>query len=250
MKLRAIIAPILFTLMLVLITLFVMDRYVTGVRLPRLSFFSSKTSSAYTVAQEVSDLYLLNTSEYKLKLIFPYDFVDRDISWWAVKEIYESQLEVDADQQELVEIYKACLNSGFDPAIDVYDFIIITAVVKAGINISGTVFENPAFYEEGLDSYLRIEGEGAEKTISLYIPPAEITEFYIDDRKPSDDNFPDAQLTPARWKELIDFLHPKIREKVIELGILKDAGENSRELISKLLKDNGFSRVLFTERKL
>jgi hypothetical protein len=237
--------------MLALITFFIMDRNVTGLGIPRLSFLSSKKGSAYTVAEEVSDLYLLNTSEYKLKLIFPHDFVDRDISWWAVKEIYERRLDVDEDQQELVDIYKACLNSGFDPAVDVYDFIIMTAIVKAGINISGTMFENPSLYqEERFDSYLRIEGDGPEKTVFLHIPPVEITELYIDDRKPSDDNFPDAQLTPARWKELVDFLNPKIREKVIELGILEDAGENSRELISKLLRENGFSRVSFTERKL
>ncbi|MBB6482077.1 DUF4230 domain-containing protein [Spirochaeta isovalerica] len=251
MKFKAIVLPVLFTLILAAVTFLLTDRFVVGVSLPRFSLFSRKSESAYTVAEEIGDLYILNTTEYRLKLIFPYDFVDRDLSWWAVKEMYERGIEGDENQEELKRIYKACLDGGFDPAIDVYEFIILNAVVKAGINISGTVFENPSLYpEESLSSYMKVAGEGEKRVVDIHLPAAEITDLYIDDRKPSSDSFPDARITPARWRDLVDFLQPRIRDKVIELGILDDADKNNRELISKILKDSGFSEVNFRERKL
>lgn len=243
MKLKAAIAPILFALLLVSCTLFLIDRFVIGVNLPAFSFLRNSKESAYTVAEEIEDLFLLNTSEYRMKLIFPFDFVDRDISWWIVKEMYEQDYQADDDQQELIDIYKACLASGFDPSVDVYDFIVLTTIVKAGINLTDADYKNS-------DSLIRIEQSGSGKRITLYIPDAEITEIYIDDRKPSSDNFPDAEMTPAQWGELVTFLSPRIRERVIQLGILEDAAENSRILIDKILKDSGFVEVIFTEREL
>ncbi|MBN2657007.1 MAG: DUF4230 domain-containing protein [Spirochaetales bacterium] len=251
MKFKSLILPILFTLLLAAVTFLFLDRYVVGLSLPRFSLFSRKSSSAYTAAEEIGDLYLLNTSEYRLKLIFPYDFVDRDLSWWALREMYDRGLSGDEQQQELLRIYKACLDCGFDPAVDVYEFVILNAVVKAGINISGTVFSNPALFGEGaLNSYMMVEEEGEGKIVSLHLPPAEITEMYIEDRKPSDDNFPDARMTPAQWRDLVDFLEPRIRDRVVGLGILSDADENSRDLIRKILTDSGFAEVKFRERKL
>lgn len=251
MKLNALIPPIIFALLLAALTFLLVDRFIVGFSLPALGFLRERKESAYTVAEEVGDLYLLNTSEYRMKLIFPFDFVDRDVSWWSVKEMYERGFEADENQQELIHIYKACLDGGFDPSVDIYDFIVFTAVVKAGINISGTVFENPALYEPGsLDSYLKIDETGTGRNISVYVPEAEITDLYIDDRKPSSDNFPDAQMTPAQWRDLVEFLEPRIREKVISLGILEDAAENSRKLIETILRDSGFSDVAFTEREL
>jgi len=249
-RVRAWVLPLFFAISLAAVTFLFMDRYIAGISLPSLSFWSHRKESAYTVAEEIGDLYFLNTSEYRLKLIFPHDFVDRDLSWWAVKEMYERGFEGDENQQKLVEVYRACLDVGIDPAVDVYDFIILTAVVKAGINISGTVFENPSRYRDGLDSYVRIKGEGVEKSLSLHLPPSQITELYIEDRKPSEDNFPDAKLTPGQWRDLVSFLQPGIREKVIRLGILKDADENGRALVGKILKDSGFAEVYFRERKL
>lgn len=243
MKLKSVIAPILFAFLLVACTLFLIDRFVIGVSLPAFPFLRNSKESAYTVAEEIEDLYLLNTSEYRMKLIFPFDFVDRGISWWSVKEMYEHNYEADEEQRELIEIYKACLAGGFDPSVDVYDFIVLTAIVKAGISISESDYRNP-------DSLMKIEELETGKSITLHIPDADITEIYIDDRRPSSDNFPDAEMTPAQWGELVSFLSPRIRERVIDLGILEDAAINSKVLIDKLLRDSGFVEVIFSEREL
>lgn len=251
MKAKTLIPPVVFALLLGLVTFFILDRYVVGVSLPGFALFRQRRSAAFTVAEEIGDLYLLNTSEYRMKLLFPYDFVDRDLNWWYIKEMYERGIEADEQLEELVRIYETCLHSGFDPAIEAYEFIVLTAVVKAGINISGTVFENPALYgPNGMDDYMRIEEGEKGKRITLRIPDTEVTDLYIDDRRPGSDNFPDAEMTPSQWRDLVNFLDPYIREKVIELGILDDASLNSRILLEKILKDSGFAEVYFTERKL
>jgi hypothetical protein len=176
-----------------------------------------------------------------MKMIFPFDFVEKNYDWWAVKRIYE---EGGAPVQERYEkglaIYEACIRAGFDPALDVYDFIVLTAVVKAGI-----AFEN------NRGSFINIEEDKKSgKIISLHIPEVGITDYYIEDRKPEDDNFPDARLTPEQWRDLVLFLNPLIQEQVIHLGILGNARENCESLIEKILIEAGFSEVYFTGQDL
>lgn len=243
--LKKIIPPIIFTLLIVLVSLFLVDRYITGIKIPSLSLFSRRESSAYTVSEEIDDIYFLNTTEYSLKLIFPHDFVDRDLNWWYIKEMYERESDVDDDLQKLVDIYQYCRMSGFDPAIESYDFVILTAVVKAGIPLDKTPFD-----EAGLEGLVRIDENERGRIITLNLPETEITELYIDDRKPALDNFPDAEMTPAQWRDLVNFLNPLIEERVLGLGILDDAAENSRKLIEKILLDSGFDEVRFTESSL
>lgn len=242
---KKIILPIIFTLLTAVVSLLLVDRFITGVELPRLSFFSKRSEAAYTIEEEIDDIYLLNTSEYTLKLIFPHDFVDRDLNWWYIKEMHEREIEVDDDLKPLHEIYRYCLSSGFDPAVETYEFVILTAVVKAGIPLDQTPFD-----EGRLDDLVRIEENEKGRVITLDLPETEITQLHIDDRKPAADNFPDAEMTPAQWRDLVTFLTPLIEERVVALGILDDAAENSRELLEKILLDSDFDEVRFTESSL
>lgn len=251
MKFKTTLLTVFSLILLLFLLIFTTDRFIAGVSLSDFSFWGRKDGSAYTVSEEIRDLYLLNTSEYRVKLIFPFDFVDREVDWWTIKEIHERQLTHSTDFNRELDVYKACLAAGFDPALDIYDFIILTAVVKAGIKISGTVFENPQRHDRfGRNEYINIEKGEAGDIISLKIPDVEITESYIDDRNPDNDNFPDAELTPGQWRALVDFLDPLILEKVKTIGILETARENSRELIGKILKEGGFSEVYFIGQDL
>ncbi|MBI9098128.1 MAG: DUF4230 domain-containing protein, partial [Spirochaetaceae bacterium] len=97
-----------------------------------------------------------------------------------------------------------------------------------------------------LNSLVTIQNRKDNKTISLHIPDMRITDYYIEDRRPDKDNFPDAKLTPGQWRDLVDFINPLIVEKVIQLGILDNARKNSQLLMEKILMDSGFSEVYFT----
>ncbi len=245
--------PLLILSLLLVLSLlgFALERYVAGISFSDFSPFKSREESAYTIADEIGDLYLLNTSEYRVKLIFPYDFTDRNVNWWQIKSLYEQNIEPEESERNQLEIYSSCIDAGIDPAVDNYNFIILTAVVKAGINISGTVYDNPQSYDKDmLSQFISINEHDMGKNITLFIPDAGITEYYIEDRKTDNDNFPDAELTPGQWRDLVNFLNPRIVEKVIELGILNNAGENNRILIEKILKDSGFSNVSFTGNRL
>jgi hypothetical protein len=252
LKIRNWILSVLSIIAIIVITVFIFDRFIAGISIWNFSIFKSKKESTYTIAEEIGDLFLLNTSEYRMKLIFPFDFVDQNYNWWVVKEIYDEGSDVPEYLKNELTIYQSCRNAGFDPALDIYDFIILTSVVKAGINISGTIFENPLLFPDTkINDYIKIEKSGEDKkNISLHIPKVEITDYYIEDRKPENDNFPDAQLTPGQWRDLVTFLNPLILDKVVKLGILENARENSEQLIEKVLKEGGFSEVNFTGQDL
>lgn len=238
-------------ILILLLMIFFIERFIAGISFTDVSFWGNTKESAYTIVDEIGDLYLLNTTEYRVKLIFPYDFIDRDINWSAVKEIHEQGKEPDEDQRKNLKIYQSCLDAGIDPSVDLFDFIILTAVVKAGINISDSIYDNPEMdREDRFFKYGSITESDKGQSIELLLPDAEITDFYIEDRRPDSDNFPDAELTPGQWRDLIIFLNPLIMEKVVRLGILENAGENNRKLIEKILKDSGFSAVSFTGRDL
>lgn len=245
MNVRKILPPFIFALLLAALCFFIVDRYIIGLTLHRFFFFGTRKESAYTVAEEIDDLYILNTSEYRLKLIFPYDFVDRDLNWWSIREMRDRKIEAGPDIQPSLDIYEACLESGLDPAATPYNFIVITAVVKAGIPLGSTPFDRG-----DADLWMKVDRGGTGRIITLRLPEPEITGMMIDDRKPAADNFPDASMTPAQWRNLVGFLNPLIRERVLEMGILDDAGKSSRKLIEKILKDSGFDVVLFTETEL
>lgn len=227
-------------LLVILMVFFLADRFISGISFSDIAFFQSRKESVYTIEEEIKDLYQLNTSEYRIKLIFPFDFVDRDIDWREIKQIYERDLEPTEPQIKDLAIYQSSLNAGIDPAVDLYDFIIVTAVVKAGIYLGNTV------EEIDLNSLVTIQNREDNKTISLHIPDMRITDYYIEDRRPDKDNFPDAKLTPGQWRDLVDFINPLIVEKVIQLGILDNARKNSQLLMEKILMDSGFSEVYFT----
>ena len=252
MKIRNHLLLLLLFIVFLFVAIVFFDRFITGFSFSDLSFFKSEKHSAFTIAEEIGDLYQLNTSEYRVKLIFPFDFAEREFNWWIVKEAFEMGYALDEKMDDEMAIYQSCLNAGFDPAVNTYEFIVLTAVVKAGINISGTVFENPSLFENQIiDEYISIEESADDKKIiSLCIPKVEVTDYYIEDRKPDSDNFPDAKLTPVQWRDLVKFLNPLIQEKVIQLGILKNAENNSRELIERILIDGGFSEVIFIGQEL
>ncbi|MBI9099639.1 MAG: hypothetical protein JEY91_14260, partial [Spirochaetaceae bacterium] len=125
-------------LLVILMVFFLADRFISGISFSDIAFFQSRKESVYTIEEEIKDLYQLNTSEYRIKLIFPFDFVDRDIDWREIKQIYERDLEPTEPQIKDLAIYQSSLNAGIDPAVDLYDFIIVTAVVKAGIYLGNT----------------------------------------------------------------------------------------------------------------
>ncbi len=239
-------------LFILIVTFSAVGKFIPGLSFSDFSLFRSEKTSTSVTEKEIKDLYVLNTTEYKMKMIFPFDFTVKEFDWWKVKEIYEEKQEIPENLIEEVNLYRACLNAGFDPAVDYYEFIVITAVVKAGIRLSGTIYDNSEIINESdMEKPIKIEVRGnGEKIISVYIPELEITDYYIEDRRPGNDNFPDASLTPKQWKDLVDFLNPLIQDKVIELGILENARVNSELLIERILKDSGFSEVNFIGKDL
>jgi len=193
--------------------------------------FNTKTSSTEIILKEIHKVSKLSTVEYIYKSVFPFDFLDQETNW--------RQLLIKRTKNELLSniekdnlwLYDQCKSIGIDLEYDIYDFVVITSIVEAGIN-----FENGINPDD-----IIIEG----KNISLRIPKTIITKFTIEDSDSSNYNYPDLDVDPMNWRQITNFVEEKIRIRVLEDGILKNAETRGKEFIKSLLIESGWENVIF-----
>ena len=193
--------------------------------------FNTKTSSTEIILKEIHKVSKLSTVEYIYKSVFPFDFLDQETNW--------RQLLIKRTKNELLSniekdnlwLYDQCKSIGIDLEYDIYDFVVITSIVEAGIN-----FENGINHDD-----IIIEG----KNISLRIPKTIITKFTIEDSDSSNYNYPDLDVDPMNWRQITNFVEEKIRIRVLEDGILKNAETRGKEFIKSLLIESGWENVIF-----
>ena len=195
--------------------------------------FIYNTKSSYTeiILKEIHKVSNLSTVEYIYKSVFPFDFIDEETNWKTLllkeaKNEVLSKIEI-----EKLKLYNQCKSIGINLESNIYDFVVITSIVKAGLNL-----------ENGLDSEdVIIEG----KNITLKIPQTVITNFTIEDPDSSRYQYPDIDVTPMQWKQITDYVEEKIRLKVLEDGILKIAELRGNEFIKSILLESGWENVTF-----
>ena len=204
--------------------------------IPGLSFklpFIYNTKSAYTeiILRDIHKVSNLSTVEYIYKSVFPFDFIDKDTNWKTIlsknaKNEFLSEVETDK-----LRLYNQCKSIGINLESNIYDFVVITSIVEAGLNL-----EN-GFHSDDI----LIEG----KNITLRIPDTIITNFIIEDPDSSRYQYPDLDVNPMQWKQITDYVEEKIRLKVLKDGILKNAELRGNEFIKSVLLESGWENVTF-----
>lgn len=170
-----------------------------------------------------------HSSRYKFKSLFPYDFLIGNPQWGTL--LYKSPQFYTVEDRKNLEFYRECLSIGIDLSQIDY-FFLIEVVATAGFNM-----------DEYLKS-LEIEFHVDESQIIIPTPTTKLHELVILDHLKNSD-FPDVEITPGKWRSLMELLTPKMEQMVIDHGLLEHSDETNRTFISELFGSLGWSTVFF-----
>ncbi len=200
-----------------------------------------RINQVYSQLVKSSESSLIETARYRMKLIFPYDFIDRedDVNWPLLQWYYNrlplefaarSEAEYYPDRTLPAEwkygrLYRVCREAGIDPAARSSDFVVISVTARAGFDFRGTS--------------ISLEGNEEKKTVTLILPEPEITAIIVEDRSSGGEGFPEVTISPAQWSLFISEISPRIGELAVEEGILDSAAESAELLLASLFHGAG-----------
>ncbi len=193
--------------------------------------YNRRLSSTEIILAKIRKVSTLSTVEYIYKSVFPFDFVDKDTPWRKIlsKRIREEVLT--ETEKENLWLFDLCQSIGINLEYENYDFVVITSIVEAGFNMGNDMSED----------HIIIDG----KNINLRIPEIMITKFTIEDTDSTRYSYPDMNVDPMNWKKITDFVERKIRVRVVEDGILKNAEERGKDFIRSILIESGWENIIF-----
>jgi len=217
--------------LLILITAIAAITLLPGFKINLPFIYNNRSSSKEIILMEIHKVSTLSTVEYIYKSVFPFDFLDKDTDWRlllykrAKKELLTSK------EKDEIWLFDQCKAIGIDLEYDIYDFVVITSIVEAGLNLEDKISSEDII----------ING----KNISLKMPPTIITNFTIEDPDSSNYTYPDLDVDPMNWKQITNYVEKKIRIKVLEDGILKNAEQRGNDFIKSLLLESGWENITF-----
>lgn len=203
-------------------------------------------SVSIAVLQETRDVLSFQTVEYVYKAVFPYDFVEPDYDWRGLLNKAATDTELTEVELEHLDFYTFCRDLGIRLLTDRYEFVVITAVIRAGVDLSGTAFENPAS-AGGITEYVAYDEDA--RRLELRLPEPVIVDFIIEDETSEAYPYPDIAMGPDKWKRLTDYAEERIRSRVIDEGILELAEDRGREFLERifLAPDTGIEEIVFPD---
>ncbi len=60
-----------------------------------------------------------------------------------------------------------------------------------------------------------------------------------------EEGFPDVNLTPNQWKNLVNLLLPKIEEEIVNRGLIESSKDSNRLFIENIFTAVGWAEVRF-----
>lgn len=201
-------------------------------------------SSSVAILTHVRNVLSLNTLEVVRKVVFPYDFVPDNVDWNRFLKI-RLERPLSPLETSLFETYDLCDEIGIDLRKKRRDFVVITAIIKAGFDLSNPVFTAPELAGASLaGEYVKTDSSGG---ITIMIPPAVITNLIIEDADTGSYPYPDIQIGPENWKKLTQFVRGRIEGETKAEDILELAAENGKKFLSRMFLDSGYSGVSFSK---
>jgi hypothetical protein len=224
---------------------------------------SRKSSASWSILEEIRSLEELETAAYDMKIVFPFDFIgDDDPDWAYLKFQYDADPELFLrkadpawhpgghvpDAWRYAELYDLCRKVGIDPGRPDYRFVVLSAVVRAGVDLeawtSGFETAEPGGEVDGISVS---EDEGGDKRLEIASPPVTILSFAVRDRNAAAEGFPDVPISPERWRLLTDALEPKLRDMALHGGLLEAAEEDARSFLAEIFTAAGYRYVSFID---
>nr|MDA3941444.1 hypothetical protein [Spirochaetia bacterium] len=112
--------------------------------IPELSFklpfiYNTKSSYSEIILKEIHKVSNLSTVEYIYKSVFPFDFIDQNTKWKNLLIKESKNISLTELEKDSLWIYKQCKSIGIDLEYDIYDFVVITSIVKAGLDLENKI---------------------------------------------------------------------------------------------------------------
>ena len=175
------------------------------------------------------DVAEFRSSFYLYKTIFPFDFIYGEPLWGAL--LYKNPRFLSEEDKQNIEFYNDCLEIGVDLNRDI-NFFTITTKAYAGFQID----------EYLIDPIINLDE--VEKRIILKEPASVILSLEVLDNL-KEEGFPDVNLTPNQWKNLVNLLLPKIEEEIVNRGLIESSKDSNRLFIENIFTAVGWAEVRF-----
>lgn len=226
-------------------------------------FLPVRTSSSWSILEEIRDLEELETASYDMKVVFPFDFIgDDEVDWEELKVLYDwspGQFLQKTDplwhpggvlpaNYKYAELYALCREAGIDPGKPDRRFLVMSVSVHAGIDLHTWLGSFTAGDpEEEVGGIEVTVSEDGTRSLSLTAPPIGISSFIVEDRDSTAEGFPDIPLSPEEWGTLVSRLEPSLREMALSSGLPERAESGGRAFLVEIFEAAGYDHVSFIE---
>jgi hypothetical protein len=218
---------------------------IPGLPLVRLGQQEQFSSSTITL-ESVRSLTRFDTVRYIYRAVFPYDYLPDGVS---LNEIFRKLREATGTVRDSLTpeeylyftTYNLASSIGLPASGGAFDFVVVTLVVSAGIELAE--MDEPITIEE----IAAPDGETSRRAIVRVGPPV-INSIAVEDINPAEYPYPDTSLGADAWRRVADYVRSQPLPPEILERVLTTADANAREFITNVLLQAGFNEVqLVTE---
>jgi hypothetical protein len=154
-------------------------------------------------------------------------------------------------------LYLFSLDLGLRPDPPDYEFVVVTAVIRAGYDVE-ELFPEPDEKSEEKQGDAETTNQGGDTEVSsifsyqeeenilyLRLPRPELLSFSIEDVTSETYGYPDIAITPEHWRELTDFIQEDVKYNLDMDDVLTRAEENTKQFLKTVLSGAGFKDIRF-----
>ena len=171
----------------------------------------------------------LRTTTYSYKALFPYDFIIGEPNWGLI--LYKNNKYLTKEDKINKIFYYACKNIGIDLNKSSY-FFIIKINATAGFNLEHYI----------IDPIISANEE--DRRLILRNPKSTILSLEVGDELKKS-NYPDINITPGEWGDLIALLLPEIKKEILNRGLLNASEKSNQIFLKKLFNSMGWKHIEF-----
>ncbi len=186
-----------------------------------LTFVKSQSTVQGLIHLEVSqDLTQVEGLQLVSEFIFPYDFITTPYPNWSLLALKDPRLHSALEREQMVffDAVRAC---GYDLALRRDEFFLVR--VKAGLGYD--------FLSEQEAAY---PWEWWHTELYRALPEMQVLYFMLDDSLYLQKRFVNSQIDAFTWRCLIEYLEPKLYNKMITADVKEQAAHNVAQLIDAM----------------
>ncbi len=190
-----------------------------------------KTTLVYKSLESIKTVKIsqFRSTSYSYKTLFPYDFIIGEPQWGSI--LYKNNKFLTEEDLINRKFYYECKNIGIDLTKSSY-FFIIKINATAGFDLESYI-EDPI-----------INANEVNKRLILKSPESTILSLeVVDDLK--ENNYPDINITPGQWRDLITLILPDIKKEIINRGLLESSDKTNKIFLEKIFGSMGWEYIEF-----